>query len=217
MPLKLYEKEKILDSFFEIFARNGYTKTTTAMLSEAAGISKALLFHHFKSKKNTYISVLDRCFEKMSSVVEEESLSDSSDFFEVKGQSGSHKIDYLRQNPNVSKLLFEAFHSTPDELKEEIHKFTIHIKDKYGAIDVSKDKLIKELFDDIPLRDGVENEHAFELVNIVMAHFRKKIAIELTDEKKILDDEYWDDLFNKKRKFLDMIRYGIEQKGGCDG
>ena len=165
----------------------------------------------------TYISVLDRCFEKMSSDIEKESLTDYNDFFEAKGQSGSHKIDYLRQNPRVSKLLFEAFHSTPDELKEEVYKFTIYIRDKYGAIDVSKEKLMKELFDDIPLRDGVDHEQAFELVNIVMAHFRKRIAIELTDEKKTLDDEYWDDLFNRKRAFLDMIRYGIEQKGRCDG
>ena len=217
MPLKLYEKEKILDSCFEIFVRNGYTKTTTAMLAEAAGISKALLFHHFKSKKKTYISVLDRCFEKMSLDVEEETLSDYKDFFQAKGQSGSLKIDYLRQNPNVSKLLFEAFHSTPEELKEEVYKFTLYIKDKYGAIDVSKDKLMKELFEEIPLRDGVDQEHAIELVNIVMAHFRTKIAIELTDEKKLLDDVYWDDLFSRKREFLEMIRYGIEQKGRCDG
>ncbi len=213
MPLKLYEKEKILDSCFEIFAKNGYTKTTTAMLAEAAGISKALLFHHFKSKKMTYISILDRCFEKMSVEIEEESLSDYSDFFEAKGQSSFRKIEYFRENPNISKILYEAFHSTPDELKEEVYKFTMHIKNKYGAIEESKVKLMKELFDEIPLRDGVDNEQAFELVNIVMDHFKKRIALELKDEKKLLDDEYWDNIFDEKRKFLDMIRYGIEQKG----
>ena len=213
MPLKLYEKEKILDSCFEVFVRNGYTKTTTAMLAEAAGISKALLFHHFKSKRKTYISVLERCFEKMSSDVEEESLSDFNDFFEAKDKVGTHKIDYLRQNPDISKLLFEAFQATPDDLKEEIYKLTLYIKDKYGGIEVSKDKLMKELFDDIPLRDGVDSEHAYELVNIVTAHFRKRIAIELTDEKKMQDDEYWDELLARKREFLDMIRYGIERKG----
>jgi AcrR family transcriptional regulator len=212
MPVKLYEKEEILDSCFETFVRNGYTKTTTAMLAEEAGISKALLFHHFKSKKKTYISVLDRCFEKMSSDIIEEPLSDFNDFFQAKGQSGSYKIDYLRQYPKVSKLLFEAFHSTPDELKEEVGRFSLDVKEKYGAIDVSKEKLMKELFNDIPLRDGVNQEHAFELVNIIMAHFRKSIAIELTDDKKILDDAYWDDLFSRKRKFLDMIRYGIEER-----
>ena len=98
-------------------------------------------------------------------------------------------------------------------MRDEIHKYVIQIKNKYGSIEESKNKLMKELFDEIPLRDGVDNEQAFELVNIVMSHFRKKITTELTDEKKILDDEYWEKLFDKKRKFLDMIRYGIEQKG----
>lgn len=65
MPLKLYEKQKILDACFLVFARQGYATTSTAMLAEAAGISKALIFHHFKSKKELYIRVLGRCFEEM--------------------------------------------------------------------------------------------------------------------------------------------------------
>jgi AcrR family transcriptional regulator len=213
MPLKLYEKDKILDSCFEIFANHGYTKTTTAMLAEAAGISKALLFHHFKSKKKIYINVLLRCFEKMAEEFEEEPLSDFSDFFEAKGKSGIEKINYLRQHPDISKIMYEAYIATPDELKDEIHEFTLHIKNKYGSIEVSKKKLLKELFNEIPLRDHVDTEQAFELVKIVDEHFRKKIATELTDANKILDDVYWDELISKKRKFLDMIRYGIEQKG----
>jgi len=183
------------------------------MLSEAAGISKSLLFHHFKSKKKIYISILDRCFEKMSEEFEDEALSDFKGFFEAKGQSGINKINYLRQNPDISKMLYEAYINTPDELKEEMYIFLIHIKTKYGSIEALKSKRMKELFDEISLRDGVDNEQAFELVNIVDNHFRKKIATELTDDKKILDDEYWEDLITTKRKFLDMIRYGIERKG----
>ncbi len=183
------------------------------MLAEEAGISKALLFHHFKSKKMIYISVLDRCFEKMSEEFEEESLSNFNDFFEAKSKSGLNKINYLRQNPEISKLLYEAYVTTPDGLKEEIYKFAIQIKKKYGAIEDSRNKLMKELFDEIPLRDGVENEQAFELVKIVDDYFKKRISTELTDENKIQDDEYWENFFIIKRKFLDMIRYGIEQKG----
>lgn len=214
MPLKLYEKEEILDSCFKIFVKYGYSKTTTVMLSEAAGVSKALLFHHFKSKKKIYISILERCFEKMSEEFVEEPITDFNDFFEAKGQSGLDKINYLRQNPDIGKLLYEAYMATPDELREEIYKFVIHIKNKYKSIDTSKDELMKELFDEIPLRDGVETEQAFELVKIVEDHFRKKIATELTEEKKLHDDEYWEDLIARKRKYLDMIRYGIEKKGG---
>ena len=54
MPLKLYEKEEILDACFHVFAHYGYAKTSTAMLAEAAGISKALLLHHFKNKKKLF-------------------------------------------------------------------------------------------------------------------------------------------------------------------
>lgn len=213
MPLKLYDKEQILDSCFNVFVEKGYQNTTTAMLSEAAGISKALLFHHFKSKKKIYIYILERCFEKMAEEYEEEPLSEFSDFFEAKRQSGQSKINYLRQNPNFSKLLYEAYINTPDEIKDEIYEFVLNTKKKYGSVEDTKNKLMKELFDKIPLTDGVDKKDAFELVNIVDDYFRKRIAAELTDEQKLLDDDYWNELFDKKRKFLDMIRFGIEQKG----
>jgi len=213
MPLKIYEKEKILDSCFTIFVARGYLKTTTAMLSEAAGISKSLLFHHFKSKKKLYISVLERCFDKMSEEFEEEALSNYDHFFEAKSQSGLNKINYLRKNPDISKIMYEAYIATPDELKEEVYKFVIHIKKKYGAIETSRNKIMMNLFQDIPLRDGIESGQAFELVSIVDDHFRKKIATDLTDENKIHDDQYWEDIIAKKKSFLDMIRFGIEEKG----
>lgn len=183
------------------------------MLAEAQGYPKHYYSIILRAKKRIYIIILDRCFEKMATEIEEESLSDYSDFFEATRQIGFHKIEYLRKNPDISKILYEAFHSTPDELKEEVYKFTIHIKTKYGAKEDSKVKLMKELFDEIPLRDGVDNEQAYELINIVTDHFRKRIALELKDEKELLDDEYWDDLIDKKRKFLDMIRYGKEEIG----
>lgn len=64
MPLQLYDKEKIIHACFNVFAQHGYANTSTTMLAEAAGISKALIFHHFKAKKDLYLNVLDRCIKK---------------------------------------------------------------------------------------------------------------------------------------------------------
>jgi AcrR family transcriptional regulator len=58
MPKQLYDKEQILDDCLAVFARHGYEKTSTGMLAEAAGISRALIFHHFNSKKELYLSLL---------------------------------------------------------------------------------------------------------------------------------------------------------------
>ena len=212
MPLQLYEKQKILDICFAVFVRHGYTKTSTAMLAKAAGISKALIFHHFKSKNKLYISVLGRCFEMMSHDTTIESPFDYQDFFEAKEKIDMSKVDYLRKNPDVNKLLFEAFYATPDELKADIHKFRAYIKKKYGDVDAAKDKKMKQLFNAIPFREGVDPEEAYELINVISEYFRMKLGAELTDEKKLLDDIYWKDFFDKKRKYINMIHYGIEKK-----
>jgi len=212
MPLQLYESQNILDACFTVFARHGYAKTTTAMLAEAAGISKALIFHHFKSKKKLYISVLQRCFEKMAPEMNEETPSDYHDFFEAKEKSGMSKIDYFRQNPDAGKFMFEAMYSTPDELKENINKLKRHLEEKYADVNAAGEQKMKELFDDLPLRDGVDSNDAYELINIVSEHFRMKLAAELTDEGKLSDDAYWKSFFDKKRRYINMIRYGIEQQ-----
>src|SRR5262244_2632649 len=41
-----------------LFARKGFAGTTTKELAEAAGISEALLFRHFPSKKHLYGEIL---------------------------------------------------------------------------------------------------------------------------------------------------------------
>lgn len=81
MPLQLYEKEQILDACLAVFARYGYEKTTTAMLAEVAGVSKALIFHHFKNKRNLYISILDQCLEKVTDHLHMDDLTQYENFF----------------------------------------------------------------------------------------------------------------------------------------
>jgi TetR/AcrR family transcriptional regulator len=211
LPLHLYEKEKILDACFELFVRNGYTKTSTAMLAEAAGISKALIFHHFESKKKLYVCVLERCFDKMAREIPEEFATEYSNFFEAKEKGGLTRIDYFRRKPDLNKFMFEAFFSTPDELKIEIDKFKAYIEEKYGAMNAAKEKQMKQLFDEIPLRDGVDSKEAFELIHVVSEYFRMKLAAELTEVKKLNDDVYWRDFLRKKKAFFDLVRHGIEK------
>lgn len=212
LPTQLYEKEKILDACFKVFVKNGYVNTTTAMLAEAAGISKALIFHHFKSKKNLYISVLERCYEIMAREKTDESLLEYEDFFEAKEKTGLMKVGYLRKNPDFSKLLFEAFYKTPEELKIEMFKFKTFLEEKYGEENKEQENQMKQLFMELSLRDGVDSDEAYELVHVISEYFRMKLAAELTDEKKVQDDEYWKAFFKKKNSFLNMVRFGIENK-----
>ncbi|MDR6224383.1 TetR/AcrR family transcriptional regulator [Desmospora profundinema] len=203
MPLQLYKKEKILDACLAVFARHGYEKTSTAMLAEAAGISKALIFHHFKSKHELYLSILDRCVKKVRAELRIRDLPDQPNFFEVNEAFIRIKVDYLRRNPDVYKVMMEAFHATPDELKVEI-------EEKYGELIMARDKSWKQLFEKVPLREGVDREEAYKLIRITLDYFEQKYLSEITDKSE------WDEAIVRRfideiSRFLDMIRYGIQR------
>ena len=50
----------ILDAALEIFARRGYNGASIDEIAQAAGISKALIYEHFPSKKDLHGSLLER-------------------------------------------------------------------------------------------------------------------------------------------------------------
>lgn len=203
MPLQLYDKEKILDACFKVFAQHGYANTSTTMLAEAAGISKALIFHHFKSKKELYLSVLDRCFERGRIEMGFDTLLGYHDFFEVKEKLTIIKFNYYRRKPDLLKVVREAFYATPEELKAEI-------QEKYGALTSNKDKELGKLFQNVSLREGVDREQAFKLVMLALDYFENKYLSDLADNND-LDEEYLKAFLSERNSFLSMIRLGIEK------
>ncbi|QHQ61524.1 TetR family transcriptional regulator [Anaerocolumna sedimenticola] len=203
MPLQLYDKEKILDACFDVFARYGYANTSTTMLADAAGISKALVFHHFKSKKELYLCVLDRCFEKGKIEMGFDTLLENQDFFEAKEKFSMIKFHYYKSNPNLMRIIKEAFYATPDELK-------IEIQDKYGVLLANNEKEWKRLFQKVSLREGVDREQAFRLVMLTLDYFDNKYLSD-AENNDDLEETYLRDFLEERNSFLSMIRFGIEK------
>lgn len=203
MPLQVYDKEQILDSCLAVFARHGYEKTSTVMLAEAAGISRALIFHHFKSKKELYLSLLDRCFARGRIEMGFDSLLEYKDFFAAKKELSIIKFDYSKKNPDLYKFVREAFFATPDKLKTEI-------EEKYGALIARKNKEWELLFARVPLREGVDREQSFKLVMLVLDYFDNKYISELADDRN-LDEAYLQGFLAERDSFLALVRHGIER------
>src|SRR3954454_4997538 len=65
----------IVKAVLPVFARQGFSSTTTRELAEAAGVSEALLYKHFSSKDSLYAEIQnfgkqggDAALEKLSSL-----------------------------------------------------------------------------------------------------------------------------------------------------
>ena len=55
------KQSAILNAGFHVFSRNTYKKSPMSEIADAAGISKALLFHYFHNKKELYLFLWDTC------------------------------------------------------------------------------------------------------------------------------------------------------------
>lgn len=64
MPTQLERSEKTLNHLLtvatDIFAVNGYAKTSLAELVEASGMTTGAIYHHFKGKKGLFVAVAER-------------------------------------------------------------------------------------------------------------------------------------------------------------
>ncbi len=53
-------QKQIIDSAFELFAKEGYSKTSIAAVAKKAGISKGLIYHYFDSKEAILEAIFDQ-------------------------------------------------------------------------------------------------------------------------------------------------------------
>ena len=52
-------RQKILDAAEKLFSQKGFNGTTTKELAANAGVHEAVLFRHFKNKRELYRTTLD--------------------------------------------------------------------------------------------------------------------------------------------------------------
>ena len=54
------KKDLILDASIKVFSEKGYTLATTLEISKKAGVSEMTIFRHFQTKKNLFLSAIQK-------------------------------------------------------------------------------------------------------------------------------------------------------------
>lgn len=68
-------KEFIIDEAFKLFLQRSYEAVSISDISQAIGLTKGALYHHFKNKEELFISVIDKYFRIVAFDAEIESLT----------------------------------------------------------------------------------------------------------------------------------------------
>ena len=121
----LLPKEKqtaILNAGFHVFSQNTYKKSPMSEIAEAAGISKALLFHYFQNKKELYLFLWDTCAKITVEEMTKCGAYEQTDLFDCIDHGMQAKLHLMRQYPDIGVFAVRAFYEKDPQVSADIQK-----------------------------------------------------------------------------------------------
>lgn len=114
------KQNSIIDAALKTFGTNGYKKTSVSDIASAAGISKAMVFHYFGTKKELYVYLVDLCINSIMTEVIEKFDDSITDLFDRVLYSTKLKISLMQKHPHVPSFIKSVYFENDEEVKEEI-------------------------------------------------------------------------------------------------
>jgi AcrR family transcriptional regulator len=109
----LSSRDKILDVAEALFARRGFSGVGMREVSEAVGLGKSSLFHHFHTKTQLYFEVLDRVLSRIQERLAPV-LSSAGSPLERVDRGVDALIDALAEHPTTARLLLRSLFEDDD-------------------------------------------------------------------------------------------------------
>lgn len=147
LSLPIEKQNKIIDAALICFGTNGYKKTSVSDIAAAAGISKALVFHYFGTKKALYLYLIDLCTHVIMSELDEKFDNTVTDFFARITLATSIEISVMKKHPAILSFLDCVYFEDDDEVKADVKAIlanseseSLRSKIAFEGIDTSKFK-----------------------------------------------------------------------------
>tara|TARA_Y100001960_G_C14623935_1_gene802140 strand:+ start:46 stop:639 length:594 start_codon:yes stop_codon:yes gene_type:complete len=188
-------KEQILEAAMKVFVKNGYEQTKMDVIADVSGLSKGAIYHHYESKKDLFLALIDYWEETF--------------FFSVffnKGDESVKAEDLLRE---ITRDIVKTFKTRNHILLAELEFWSLanhdeDIRNKTAGLYVKLLKLFKSL-----IRKGIRENH-FKDLNVdvaalsVMTSLQGVIWFSIFRDSKISAEDYLHDV-------IEFIIYGFKK------
>lgn len=116
------KQDTIINAGFRIFSEYPYKKAPVGDIAKTAGISKSLLFYHFKNKKELYFFLWDKAIEITTENTAKYNVWNTTDYFEMLELTLKGKCDVMRRFPFVMEFATRAYYEIDSEVYDDIHQ-----------------------------------------------------------------------------------------------
>lgn len=93
----------IVSNALKLFANQGYAATSIQQIARASGVSKAGVFHHFRTKRDLYLAAIESAHEEFAGELEDLPVLEGSDD-RLRTLMAVH-LEYLLRNADVARLV----------------------------------------------------------------------------------------------------------------
>lgn len=128
------KQQRILNAGYRVFSQNSYKNSPMSEIAQAAGISKSLLFHYFRNKKELYLFLWDKCAEITIEYMKRYECYEQKELFESMERGMRAKMEIIRLYPDMGNFTIKAFYEKDPEInaaiQESYHKYFNYKADK---------------------------------------------------------------------------------------
>lgn len=116
------KQQAIISAGYRIFSQNSYKKSPMSEIAGAAGISKSLLFHYFKNKRELYLFLWGESARITMEELTKTGCYEATDFFGLMERGMNAKLEIMRIFPDMTAFVLRAFYEKDPAVAPEIQK-----------------------------------------------------------------------------------------------
>ena len=116
------KQQRIINAGFCIFSQNSYKKSPMQEIADAAGISKSLLFHYFRNKKDLYLFLWNTAADLTIEYLTRYHCYEPTDLFEMMERGMLAKIQLMCRYPDMAAFALKAFYEKDTAVCNDIQK-----------------------------------------------------------------------------------------------
>ena len=116
------KQQAILNAGYRVFSQNSYKKSPVSEIAAEAGISKSLLFHYFRNKKELYMFLWDECARVTIEALQAYGCYEQQGLFDAMEKGMRAKMEIIRRYPDMAKFTIRAFYERDAEVAPAIQE-----------------------------------------------------------------------------------------------
>ncbi|MBN2878524.1 MAG: TetR/AcrR family transcriptional regulator [Clostridia bacterium] len=175
------KQNQIVNSGYKAFSQQSYRKTSMQYIADEGDVSKSLLFHYFRNKKELYFYLYNLAVEDLKKIQAQYRTS-SNDFFNIIEREIETRIALISVYPYIYQFVINVYFEDCEEVVSEI-------ADKKASLILTNKQELLSAIDTSKFRNPDDVNTLYDIiVNMFEGYLAKKLRIHPLDFAEIEKD-----------------------------